>query len=376
LYLDLSGHVTQAGDNLSALSDSRRRRDYALQESVDTGEPYLFRPAPGVATWVIGLEDRRMIHGGLIGGEVRVRDEAADATGSIDYLVTHGMSGDTASRFLSRLQVWPEDRVHEAAHFLQQTFYDISGWNPELMRENRLRVQRQRQISQAIEDQRKRGDIPLYAFENERRLLANIRAGDRTGARRILNDMLATIYLSSPQLVVLRARTVELLSCLTRAAIEDNPLMEPLIEQNHAWTERLVRARSFEELSELLMDTLDDFIDGIYLHGYNRSNRKVRMALDYISRNYMKKISLRDVASEVDLSRCRLAHLVKDLTGRTVLQIVHEARIRQAQRLLERTSRTCTEIAYEVGYEDQSYFIKQFRRSTGTTPSRYRRFRA
>ena len=42
--------------------------------------------------------------------------------------------------------------------------------------------------------------------------------------------------------MVLRARAVELMSCLTRAAIEDNPLLEPLIERNHAWTERLIAA--------------------------------------------------------------------------------------------------------------------------------------
>jgi hypothetical protein len=70
-------------------------------------------------------------------------------------------------------------------------------------------------------------------FEKERALLAHIRAGDRNTARRILNEMLATIYLTSHQLVVLRARTVEMMSCLTRAAIEDNPLMEPLIVRNH-----------------------------------------------------------------------------------------------------------------------------------------------
>jgi AraC-like DNA-binding protein len=100
------------------------------------------------------------------------------------------------------------------------------------------------------------------------------------------------------------------------------------------------------------------------------------MALDYIRRNYTRGITLRSVAEEVGLSPCRLAHLVKDHTGRTVLQIVHEARVRQAQHMLERTSKSCTEIAYEIGFGDQSYFIKHFRRLTGTTPGRYRRYRS
>jgi AraC-like DNA-binding protein len=55
--------------------------------------------------------------------------------------------------------------------------------------------------------------------------------------------------------------------------------------------------------------------------------------------------------------------------------MIQESRIQHARHLLERTSQTCAEIAYEVGYADQSYFIRHFRRLTGTTPLRYRRVR-
>jgi AraC-like DNA-binding protein len=277
---------------------------------------------------------------------------------------------------MAELLSWPGSMVFEAAQFLNDLFYSISGWRPVQMRENRVRAIQQKQINESIEDQKRRGETALYAFEKERILLANIRAGDRNEARRILNEMLAAIYLSSPKLVVLRARAVELMSCLTRAAIEDNPLMEPLIERNHTWTERMVKAADFENLSQVLMEALDDFIDGIYLHGVNRSNSKVHRALDFINANFASDISLRGVAVEVGLSPCRLAHLVKEFTGRTVLQIIQQVRVRHAQHLLERSSMSCTEIAYEVGYGDQSYFTRQFRRLTGTTPARYRKARS
>jgi len=48
-------------------------------------------------------------------------------------------------------------------------------------------------------------------------------------------------------------------------------------------------------------------------------------------------------------------------------------RIQEAQRLLEQSDLACTEIAYEVGFGDQSYFTKQFRQITGTTPAKHRR---
>lgn len=369
-FMDLFGTVTSGLDPLAALSNTGRRRDFALQESINQGRPYVYRACPAVCTWVVALEDRRRIHGGLIGGEVVVEDSADK---SREYLVRHGMAEPEAAKYMDRLPRWSVSRVEQACECLQETFYKMSGWKPLLMDENRLRIRQQEQLTRAIEDQKRKGEPALYAFEKERVLLANIRAGDRNEARRILNEMLATIYMSSPTLVVLRARTIELMSCLTRAAIEDNPLMEPLIERNHMWTERLVNAKDFEELSHVLMGALDGFMEGIYLHGANRSNMKVHQALDLISRDFATRISLRELARAVSLSPCRLSHLVKDYTGRTVLQIVQEVRVRHAQSLLEHTAMSCAEIAYDVGFGDQSYFIKHFKRLTGTTPGRFRR---
>ena len=187
-FVDVVGNVRGRGDQLAVLANSRRRRNYALQESINMGEPYVFRAVPGVATWVIALEDKRRIHGGMIGGEVVVDDQTnGDRRGKLDYLVAQGMPRGDAERFLARLPTWPEGRVREAAAFLQETFYKITGWGQELLAENRLKTLQQKQITQAIEDQRRRGKHALYAFEKERRRLANIRAGDRNGAREILN---------------------------------------------------------------------------------------------------------------------------------------------------------------------------------------------
>lgn len=254
-----------------------------------------------------------------------------------------------------------------------ELFYKEGGWRAELLDERRQWRMRQRQLDEAVNEVRARGEGALYAFDKERVLLSKIRAGDRSGARQILNEMLGSIYLSSPKPVVLRARVIELLSCLTRAAIEDNPLLEPLIERNHRWTDQLIHADGFETLSTVLMQALDEFLDSVYLHGANRSNVHVHKALEFIAREYKEPISLSHVASHVGLSACRLAHLVKAFTGKTVLEVIRQVRLRRAQELLDRTAMPCVEIAYEVGFGDQSYFIQHFKRHVGMTPSRYRR---
>jgi two-component system, response regulator YesN len=374
-YMDSGGRVSSHADLLAPFGKVRRQRTYALHESINLGAPCQFEVVPGVSSWIVALEDRRIIHGGLIGGEILYSEDPQASDRALEQLAGLGFSRAAAQGYVRARPAWPQARVQAAAAALSETFYQVSGWKPVLMEENRLRVQQQAQIAQAMEDQKRRGSEPTYPFEKERVLLSHIRAGDQAGARRVLNEMLGAMYMSSPKLVVLRARAIEMMGYLTRAAVEDSPVMESLIERNHRWMERLIRARDFEELSRVLTEALNDFIEGIYLHGFNRTNMHVGKALDFVTRNYMKPLRLTEIAGAVGLSPCRIAHLVKEHTGKTLIQIVTHARIQNAQNLLEHTGKSCTEIAYEVGYSDQSYFIKHFKRITGLTPARFRRTR-
>ncbi len=374
-FLDLNGVCLLGDDALGVLRNSAQRRRYALQESVDRGAPFLYFVAPSVMSWVVALENQRVIAGSMLGGEYYVEEGDGSREAAVGYLAAQGMGGAVATRFVEALPVATRDGVEAVAGRAADLFYRESGWQADLMAERRQGLRRQQQLTEAMNEVRMRGGGALYAFEKERVLLACIRAGDRNGARRLLNEMLATIYLSSPKPVVLRARVIELLSCLTRAAIEDNPMLEPLIERNHRWTDQLIHADGFETLSTALMKALDEFIDVVYLHGVNRSNVHVQKALEYIAQAYREPISLAHVASHVGLSASRLAHLVKAFTGKTVLEVIRQVRLRRAQELLDQTSMPCVEIAYEVGFGDQSYFIQHFRRHTGMTPARYRRRR-
>lgn len=374
--MDVTGNCPDHGDPLgTAPVRIRRQRIVALHESVTTGQPYFFETTPGLTSWLIALENRRIIHGALLGGDVISTESTVTSSTHLNQLAALGLSPGAAHDYLASRPVLSPQTMREAAERLQTLFYQISGWKAVQMEENRLRMQQQQQIADAVEDQRRRGFVSAYPFEKERILLSHIRAGDQAGARRVLNEMLGAIYLTSPKLVVLRARAIEMMGYLTRTAVEDSPVMESLISRNHRWMEQLIRAHDFEELSRVLTEALNDFIEGIYLHGFNRSNTQVSTALDYITQHYDHPLSLADVATAVGLSTFRLAHLVKAHTGKTVLQLILHARIQTARQLLENTEKPCTAIAHEVGFHDQSYFIRHFKRVTGETPARYRRMR-
>ena len=93
----------------------------------------------------------------------------------------------------------------------------------------------------------------------------------------------------------------------------------------------------------------------------------------FIEARYHERISLRDVASAVNLSPAHLTTTVRRKTGRTVQQWIAERRMAQSRRLLVETDLTVEEIGRKVGYADPVYFVRSFRRTHGTTPLRWRR---
>jgi transcriptional regulator GlxA family with amidase domain len=60
-------------------------------------------------------------------------------------------------------------------------------------------------------------------------------------------------------------------------------------------------------------------------------------------------------------------------TGSTIISYVQNLRIEEAKRLLETDGMGADDIAAAVGYENQTFFRRLFKRSTGLTPGAYRR---
>jgi AraC-like DNA-binding protein len=92
----------------------------------------------------------------------------------------------------------------------------------------------------------------------------------------------------------------------------------------------------------------------------------------YIKFNYMRQISLCDVAKALGRSPSYLTDLVRRETGKTILNWIIEYRLAEAQFLLLTTNRPVRQIAESVGYLDTGHFIRQFQRIYGMTPQAWR----
>lgn len=347
-------------------------RAYGLAESVRWGEPYLFFLVPNVICWIIPLVEDFTLRGGLIGGEVVADRDSYGQIETVNHLAASGCPRKVAENYVAKLPVWSHDQSQKAAEFLFETTYRETGWDPVLLRRNREKAGRQRQIAEEIH-RRKQGTRDRTLADEERTLLSLMKAGDQKGARRELNKTLGALFSHTADIRLLKAHVIELMGYLVRSALEDSPHMSSLIEKNHAWMASIIDANDFETLTNVVADSLDDFMRNVYLHGHSRTNDTVARILDYLGENFHEPLTLEMISKKIGLSTFRIAHLVKETTGKTVLQHIHQLRIQEAQRLLERSDLSCTDIAYETGFGDQSYFIKHFRKWMGITPARYRK---
>ncbi|HNX52107.1 MAG TPA: helix-turn-helix domain-containing protein [Pontiellaceae bacterium] len=356
--------------NLPVLVNARAN---GLTEAVRWGEPYIFFLIPNVISWIVPIVKETEVLGGLLGGTVIADSDPYDQLETINHLTTSGCPRKAAEQYVKNLPVWNDrERPQKAAEFLFALTCCELNWDMLMLSENRKKALRQRQIAEEIH-RRKQRATSRTLIDEERTLLSLMKAGDQKGARRELNKTLGALFSHTADIRLIKAHVVEMMGYLVRSALEESPHMSSLIEKNHAWMTKIIDAADFETLSDVVADALDDFMRNIYLQGHSRTNETVAKLLNYLGDNFHQNITLETLAKEVGLSTFRIAHLVKEVTGKTVLQHVHQLRVQEAQRLLEQSDMNCTDIAYETGFGDQSYFIKQFRKWMGITPARYRR---
>ena len=100
---------------------------------------------------------------------------------------------------------------------------------------------------------------------------------------------------------------------------------------------------------------------------------KLRPAVDHIYRHYHEEIRTEELAQLCSLSLYHFSRLFKKVTGLTVSDYVLGMRMEKAAVLLNHSDLSIGGISEKVGYGDECYFSRCFRRWSGCAPSVYRR---
>jgi len=102
-------------------------------------------------------------------------------------------------------------------------------------------------------------------------------------------------------------------------------------------------------------------------------DNEMELALQYFNENYNKEINIEEYAASRGMSVSWFIRNFKQYTDTTPMQYIVSLRITNAQMLLETTCYNVTEIGNIVGYDNPLYFSRIFKKQKGLSPSEYRK---
>lgn len=98
-------------------------------------------------------------------------------------------------------------------------------------------------------------------------------------------------------------------------------------------------------------------------------------AMTYFNENYNRDINIEEYATSKGMSVSWFIRSFKKFTGSTPMQFIVALRVNNAQVLLETTNYSINEISKIVGYDNQLYFSRLFHKLKGFSPREYRKTR-
>ena len=101
-------------------------------------------------------------------------------------------------------------------------------------------------------------------------------------------------------------------------------------------------------------------------------DKRVEKIIQMMREDVRGELSLGEFAQSVNLSVWRLCHIFKSDVGMPPIRYLRLLRMERAKGLLESSFLSVKEIAFQVGLNDESHFVRDFKSTYGYSPSLYR----
>ena len=356
--------------------DCRDLHLYAASQSERFGGSYIYLCPIGMHYWASPVYSGDAVAGILIGGPVRAI-EAEEAV--LELMDRHGQEvPETVIR--SCIAAIPEassERIHALASMLSSAASRVSPAIAVSLKERQRFLDQQAHIAAAIHEMKFNnpgsGPVPPYPIGKERELLDAIRKNDETKARRVLNELLGAVFFTSGhRFEVVKFRGLELLVLLSRAATEAGAAVEEVLGLNYRFLKRFQELETQEDLAFLLDGVLSRFSRLAFSLRSVKHTVALDKALRYVKRRLTTSVSLQDAANAAGLSSSYFSRIFKEEMHESFSEHMNRLRVEKAASLLLGADISLVDIASRVGFVDQSYFTKVFKRLKGVSPGRYR----
>lgn len=168
--------------------------------------------------------------------------------------------------------------------------------------------------------------------------------------------------------------------CLVITICDQWLSVEEYISREFDLPVRLVTGEPIESLSQIraAFQTLEKKLEEQNFRSIHRLDeidaaRRMEDIVSYVKTYYMEDLSLEKLSNVFFLSREHISRKFKQETGMTLSKYITELRICQAKSWLQETDKSIYSISTMLGYQDEIYFSKLFKKVVGMTPFEFRK---
>lgn len=159
-----------------------------------------------------------------------------------------------------------------------------------------------------------------------------------------------------------------IISAAGRFDVKERKILESLAQLH----QNVLELSTLDAIQELFLQTTVAICQNIAERQRTRQDNVVEDIKNIIQKRYKDKLSIEELAKNVFLSPTYVCLLFKQETGQTINSYLTEVRMEAAKKLLLTGNTKILDVAFSVGYQDQKYFCKVFKKYTGVNPSEYR----
>jgi len=163
----------------------------------------------------------------------------------------------------------------------------------------------------------------------------------------------------------------ELIVVLSRAAIKGGGDAERIFGWNYQYIKEIQHKNRIDHLVNWLNLVLKRFSEEVFDSTDIKHINAIYKAKKYLKLNYMKKITQEEVAQSVGFSPAYFSKIFKQETGESFSSYLNYMRIENSKKFLQYSEISLIDAANMVGFEDQSYYSKVFKKLIGVTPGRW-----
>ncbi len=347
----------------------------AGEKSFQFGEALmLFCPA-GLVQWVSPLVAEDEIKAYLVGGPALFCPP--DEYLFNDIQKRYGINISLINKLINEIKEVPVIDVKAARYYaeLLNIIANYLGNNTIHSQEKKEFYIVQSRISEEIHELKRDNKriTEYYPMEKENRLLNMVKAGDKIGAKTLLNELLGEVlFKSGGNFEYIKARALELTVMLSRAAVEGGANLNMVFGLNLNYLQEIGDIESVDELCFWLIKVLDRFTECVSSIGSREVSGLIKKAITYMEKHYKENISLQNVAEAVYLNPSYFSKLFKEQTGTGFIDFLNKIRVEQSKKYLRQLDMNISEVALNSGFCDQSYYTRVFKNVEGITPGKWR----